>query len=68
MHCKYCNVPLTYYISDAHSRRQSCRRSNSGYHKFESINCLTKFFNMLWKRKESRISLLKHREQRRHTI
>lgn len=66
MHCKYCNVPLTYYISDAHSRRQSCRRSNSGYHKFESINCLTKFFNMLLRVKNPVYHY--HREQRRHTI
>lgn len=70
MYCTDCGVPRSYYISAEHSKRQSCRNSISGYHNFDSVGCFAKLYAFIYKRRktESRFELLKHREERRHTI
>ena len=47
-HCIHCGVARSYYFSNEHASRKSCRKSKSGYHDFSGIiyyYFISKFFN-----------------------
>lgn len=33
--CVECDVPYSYYLSDEHRSRKSCKVSKTGYHRFK---------------------------------